>query len=321
MARLGFNEDNRKRDASSFPKLKLDSNEMARILVIEKEPWSEYVHTLRAPKIVNGQPVEKTEERDGVTTTTLEMDFIGNPICLGDAGILTDEGIDPTNCPMCALAKEGDMVDPPRRRFALNILRYATQPGSVDIKDPFSVDVYVWAFTDMIYNKLLDFTKEWDNLQEHDLLLGPCTNKSFQKFDIGISKKAEWMENTERQAFAVETFKKNHADEEILRAMCGRVAKRSFIEEDLAKVRQRWSVANAARRSHPAIQEAKSLDAGLDDLLTAQTGSADVSTESGTLVDFDAEQATQETEAASLGKPGSSGESIALDDLDSLLDV
>jgi hypothetical protein len=320
MGRIGFDESHRKRDASQFPKLKLDSNESARILVIEKEPWTEYVHTLRAPKIVNGEPVEETVEKDGTTTTSISLDFIGNPLCLGDSGILEDKGLDPANCPICALASEGDITDPPKRRFAANVLKYSTKPGTTELREPFSVEVVVWAFTDMVYGKLLDFKKEWDNLQEHDLLLGPCTNKMFQKFDMQVSKSAQWQETDERRAIAIETFKNNKADDDILKNMCGRSVKRSFMEEDIEKVKARWKIANDYRRRRPTAsleESSQSLDDSLDGLLTSQTGSADIPSADSSVEDI----AEPKDSGADLGKPGSSGESLKIDDLDSLLEI
>jgi hypothetical protein len=319
MPRLDFDEGNRKKSAFDFPKLKFTTkDEKFRILVIEKQPIFEYVHNLKAPKIVNNIPVEETVTKDGVSTTKFVLDFVGRPVCLGDLGILEDDGIDPKNCPMCQLATEGDLVDIPQRRFAVNVLRYGTNAGTFTVRDPFIVEPYVWIFNEKIYSKLLDYTADspTKNLQNHDLML-KVTNPMFHQYDVDMSQTAEWQASDDRRAMAIATFKNSGQPEEVLSNACGRKSKRLFIDDDLAKVKTRWAIAQSNKNQVPSIQTAaqeQTLDAGLDDLLTQQSGSPSVSSSA----DDDAFGAEA---AKSLGKPGSSGESLGVDDLDSLLDI
>lgn len=176
MQRVAFDQKNKKLSPLDYPKLKLERNQSARILCIE-EPVAGYVHTLRAPVIVNGVPkMVMAKGRDNSEYETYAMDFIGRPLCLGDPGILEDKGVDPKNCPACKLSAESDMVKAPERRFAMHVIRYAIRAtsGSFDVATPFSVSVVVWSFPDMIFNKLADIATEWGDLKQHDLLLGPC---------------------------------------------------------------------------------------------------------------------------------------------------
>jgi len=289
MPRTTFAEENRSVTSTQFPKLKLEKDERARIVCVEKDPLFEYVHTLRAPKIVNGiAETELIERRDGTKFEAFKLDFIGRPLCLGDMGILQERGVDPKNCPVCEVAAQNDTVSAPERRFAMHIIKYATRPGSFDVALPFTPTLLLWAFTDTIYNKLIDFAKEWGNLQQHDLLLGPCTNPTYQKFDIGVAAKAEWLLDDQRKNLTAVTFKENKLNDAQLSEFIGRKVDTKWLKDDLDKIRQRWQMANgmaatpggatAAQTSpqDPAAVAAEqaALTVGLDDLLSQQTGAA-----------------------------------------------
>lgn len=265
MPRIDFDEKNRAAAPGDYPKLKLDKNACARILVIEKQPVAEYVHTLRAPRLVNGEPIEELVDKFGTSVKQYAMDFIGRPICLGKQEILSETGIDPENCPVCELASTTTYVDPPQRRFALHVLRYSTLPGGWDLRTPFSVELLVWSFTERIYNKLLDISKEWGSLQDHDLKLGPCTNPQFQQFDIQVAGIAEWQADNDRRQLTLETFKSNRVPDSVLVSACGRVSKPSFLADDLTKIKARWAAVDDFKAG--ADRGPKSLDDGLTGIL------------------------------------------------------
>lgn len=268
MARVAFSEENKNSNEIDWTKLKLKlvKDEQVRVACVE-EPYMEYVHQLRAPKIQNGVPVMKTvERRDGTSFEDYDMDFIARPICLGDEGTLADKGSDPANCPICEMASQTDMATPPQRRFAMNVLQYNTKPGSFALTTPYSVSVVVWAFTDKVFGKLADFQTEWGPLTEHDLLLGPCTNPMYQQFDIAIAKTAEWLSDEDRKRQSLLAFKENQVKD--LVPFCGRKQERRWMEDDLTTVRNRWKLAKGgqvAAADHSASQA--SLTEGFTDLL------------------------------------------------------
>jgi hypothetical protein len=296
MRQVKLSAENKKLSPLDYPKLKLDRNQTARILCIE-DPIAGYVHTLRAPVVVNGVPKMTTAKgRDNAEYETYAMDFIGRPICLGDEGILDDKGVDPKNCPACKLSAESDMVKPPERRFAMHVIRYAIRAasGSFEVAAPFSVSVVAWSFPDMIFNKLADIATEWGDLRQHDLLLGPCTNVDFQKFDIAVSKHAAWMEpdsdGVKRGELVARTFQENKSDD--LSVFTGRKVDQAFLREDLAKIEGRWRQVNNPGSATDGTEAAGQLTSGLNDLLNdplaghpgglaefspAQTSTADLS--------------------------------------------
>lgn len=272
MPRVSFQEENKNSNNIDWTKLKLTlvKDECVRVVCVE-DPETEYVHQLRAPKIVNGVPqMAEFKRKDGSVYEDYEMDFIGRPLCLGDWATLEDSGSDPENCPICAMAKNTDFVDKPQRRYAMNVLRYSTKPGSFAITTPFGVSVVVWTFTDKIFNKLTDFQTEWGPLTEHDLLLGPCNNPTYQQYDIAIAKVAEYAADDARKQQAALTFKENQIAD--LSVFCGRRQERRWIEDDLTTVTNRWKLARGgqvAATDHAA--SAASLTAGFSDLLDSVT--------------------------------------------------
>lgn len=241
MPRVEFKAENKVATTNyDYPKLKLKSGERARIIVGLEDPIVEYVHTLRKPQVINGVPqMFKAERKDGTTYDDYKMDFISRPICLGDATILADKGVDPKNCPMCKLAQEhGDYTSPPQRRYAMHVIRYRTKGGTTDIQTPFSVEVLVWSYTDKTFNKIVDFKEEWGDLRKHDLLLGPCTNETFQQFDITVAAKAAWLEDAERKQLTAQTFKENQIPD--LTIAAGSVKQKQWVEQDIQTILEAW---------------------------------------------------------------------------------
>lgn len=267
MPQINFTAENKTENALDFPKLKLDSGERARILLLE-DPTFAYVHDLRAPKIVNGKAETKEYERsDKSTYVDFVKDFIGRPQCLGDFGILGDKGIDAKNCPACAVAAESDEIDKPKRRFAVPVIAYGIKHGGFEVREPFGCEVLVWSFTDQTFNKLVDFATEWGDMKDHDLLLGPCENKQWQKFDLKVSKTAAWQVDDSRKQIVVATYKNNRPTGE-LENFCGRKTTRAWMVDDIAKVRNRWRIANGVPLDDGTqAAQATSLTAGLDSLI------------------------------------------------------
>lgn len=228
-----------------FPKLKLKKGEFARVALLES-PSFEWTHRLQKHTLQDGKPVTFTgERRNGTTFTDYQKTFLSNPLCLGDLDVLSEQGSDPGNCPICALAKEGELAEAPKRRFAVNLIRYRTKPGGQQLMTPYSVDWMIWQFTEARFNKMVQFKNEWGDLRKHDLLLGPCeAPEQFQKYDIQITQKAEWLEDDEKKQRTLATFNENKMDD--LAAACGSRKERRWIEQDIEEVREAWAQVQAA---------------------------------------------------------------------------
>lgn len=268
MALITFETKNKTQSSADFPKFKLAKGERARVAILEN-PQFGYVHDLRKPKIVNGKAEMKLVERkDGTTFSAPVMDFVSRSRCTGDEDVLAESGIDPKHCSICNLAKENSaMADAPKRRFALHVVKYNTKPGSFDLVDgPFSVQIQVWPFTDMVFNKMIEINSIVGSLQSHDLLLGPCTDPVFQKFDINYDVKALWSGDASYKETTLSSLKSNRADD--LMYFVGRNTEQRFIDKNIEDVREAHRVLNG-RGEEPqlAAKEVPQLSEGLGSLL------------------------------------------------------
>lgn len=263
MPKMTLTAENKVKANWDFPQLKLEKGERARIVAIEEQPHWEYVHTLTAPQIVNGSPVYDTQtNQKGESTQVMRKDFIGRHICIGDPNIIADKGADVKGCPVCEASTTSDAVRGPERRFAMHIIRYKTQPGSFTPQDPFQVELVVWSFADKVLNQLIDFVEEWGSLQQHDLLLGPCENKQFQKFDIKVAKEAAWLQSDETKKLTASIYKNNQLPD--ISVAIGRKISREQVQQDLDKVLERTAIA-FGKAASPAVDLSeldKSVDAG-----------------------------------------------------------
>lgn len=278
MPRVAFTNENKVATVNyDYPKLSLKKDEKARILVGLEDPIYEYVHTLRKPLVVDGVPVMTTATRkDKSTYETNEMQFVGRPLCLGDATILSEKGSDPAHCPMCKLAKDyPDYAQPPQRRFAMHVIRYRTKASTFNVATPFSVELLVWAFGDRVFNQLVEAREEWKDLRKHDLQL-TCKTEKFQQFEINVGASAEWLTDPERKALVAQTFRDNQID---LTIACGTSKKREWIEQDVAAVLEAWAEVKGAESS-------SGLDEGLDSLFSGAPAAPVQSASTGTGLDI-----------------------------------
>ncbi len=252
-----------------FDRLKLKVGERARIVLMEK-PTFTWVHTLRAPKIVDGKANKVIKKRkDGTEYADWDMDFVGRPQCLGDHGIIADEGLDAKNCPVCARAKDSEEAAAPERRFAMNVIKYNTKSDG-SLVAPFGCSSVVWSFTEGIFNKLYDIAQEYGGLVGRDLILGPCQPpEAFQKFDITAGAKNLWEADDKIKNVVTETYQGNRIED--LEAACGRKAEARWLKEDLNKIAERWRIAHgdkAAPADSTEKGEVASLKGELDNLLS-----------------------------------------------------
>lgn len=313
-----FKPENKKQDEDQFPKLKLDMNEYARIICIEKQPHFEYVHKLTKPRIVAGKPDYKTQKRkDGTEYTALEMDFISQPFCLGDIGIIQDKGSDPVNCPLCAEAANSDIVKPPERRFAMNVFKYTMSPGAnFTVAEPFGGQIVAWVFTEKLFSRLADLSTEWGGLQNNDLNLGPITQPpvAYQKFDISVAATAEWKKTQANIDYLKAVAKDGRCPD--LSKLCGRKVPAEFLTSDLEEIRNAWLQVKAYESGTPVVtpdaQPAVDLTAGLEGLLDEPVITEPAS-ETATVVPI--EEATIRDVAGAAPAPVSVTPDTSLDDL------
>jgi hypothetical protein len=246
MPRVGLQEDFRTNESTNrFPRVHLNKGEFARLMFVQ-DPWQEWVHYLKAPSLKeDGTPHFEERTRRGEKVKDYVLDFIGSPLCLGDAEALRDKKADEKNCPVCAASKKYDFIAPAMQRFAANVIVYDLKPGTDQPRFPFGADILVWAFTARQYDTLLDLQKEIGDLREHDIFL-ECEDGKYQKYKIGFRMTPAWQGNQE----AVDRIKalwgdeSNRASDDQLKACCGRDNPRHLVEEDLQVAISRWNKVN-----------------------------------------------------------------------------
>lgn len=268
MPQIDWTPEHKRVTTVEFDRLKLKVGERARIVALEK-PTFTWVHTLRAPKIVDGRATKVVKKRkDGTEYADWDMDFVGRPQCLGDHGVIADDGLDPKNCPVCARAKESEEVGAPERRFAMNVIKYNTKTDGT-VVSPFGCSSQVWTFTEGVFNKLYNIAQEYEGLVGRDLVLGPCEPPElFQKFALSVGAKNIWEADDKVKQNVVETHQNNRVED--LEAACGRRSEQRWLKEDVEKIASRWRIAHgAADGGHDATEKADiaSLKGELDNLL------------------------------------------------------
>lgn len=267
MPEIDFDPDLKTAQRVEFNRLNLKKDEKARIALPEKLRFA-WVHTLRAPEIVNGEAKKIWKERRGEKYLDFDLGFVGRPMCTGDYGTIKDKGLDAANCPVCERSATSDQVGPPERRFAFNVIRYATNRDG-KLSKPFSCSCVVWSFGDKVYNQLTDIKTEYGNLSELDLLL-TCKVESFQNYEMLVCKETVWKMNEDAKDRVLQTLKENRLED--VEAACGRKVERRWILDDLEKIASRWRVANGESR-------------GLAVDGTEQSESKNLSDELGSLLD------------------------------------
>lgn len=242
MPRVAFVEQNVKKNDYSYPKIKLKKGEVARIALIE-EPWSEFVHNLRKPKLNGGVPETemKTRFKDGSQYEDYKYEFVSRPICLGDAAILERDGVDPAHCPVCEEAMRSDKFSKPQRRFSFHILKYETQPGKTEVKTPFQATTLLWSFTDKVFTKIYEYQQEWGDLRNHDIIL-KCENEPFQTYDISVAAKSAWREDEDRQKIVKGLVAPENLTPD-LAIFCGSKKNETQLGYDIQAVNEAWAVA------------------------------------------------------------------------------
>lgn len=278
MPRTDWSPDNAIDTKSDIAKLKLETGEIARIVCLE-DPWYEWTHELRMPRVENGKVKMTVKTRkDQSTYEDYVLDFVGNPICLGNDGKIREKGTDPDNCPACEAAERGDGAKKPKRRYAMNVIRYALNQRSEPVV-PFSCSCTVWSFTENRATDLRGFAKEYGDLRQRDLILGPCEDKNWQRYDVKVGARALWLTSGDDvKKFVIDTFRNNRIED--LTSACGRQQDRNFMIQDLRKIEERWAIVNskgvgndptAAFDAKPSLADGI---AGLNDALVTSSQSA-----------------------------------------------
>lgn len=286
MARVSFTADlPASRSRNSIPKLKLGHGEVARLACLEL-PIAEYRHTLEKPKILNGEAVMETRKRkDETTYETNSMEFVSQFLCLGDEGTMEEVGVDVDNCPACFASTRSDEVKPPKPRYAMNVVKYNTKSGTSELVSQFGITVIPWEFSEQTFKIIRKFALEGYDLQKEDLVLGPCTNEDFQKYEMMMSRTGAWLASETTKKTTLDAFEEGKVPLKDLQALCGMPKESKYIQQDLDAIHDRWNELNGVKVNavDAAINKAESIS--VPDVSTSTDTNEDAAAD--IVLDFD----------------------------------
>lgn len=282
MGRVSITEENRTgQGGDRFPQLKLVTNERARFFIFE-QPWSEWVHELKAPKIEGGVPVmEVREKKDKSTYEVVKQDFLRRSICLGNTDVMKDKGLDPDNCPACqASLDSGGDVPRPVQRFAAPVIRYKLRGSTWSVQDPFSAEILIWPITARMWDSIVELQGKIGDLRKHDLTL-ECEDGGWQRNKLSFEMDAAYLASDATKVYIKQLLGApgNRPTDDQLRDACGGVATRSYLEQDINVILGRWRMVHDAGPAGSSVLQQQSgpaptavdLGAGLDALLGGVT--------------------------------------------------
>lgn len=257
MPRIGYSEDFAGGEGDRYPRLKFQAKGELKRIVCPDPPFMEWVHRIEAPKVVNGAAVMVMRKRkDNSEYPDYEMQWFSSPICLGSNATLVRDKLDPANCPACESASRATGLTEPARRYSMAVVEYTIrQSADFAPVEPFSATLSIWAYTARMYDKLLGITRQWGNLREHDLLLGPCEDVGFQRYNVEVAAQALWLINPAWRQFvgSLWTAPGNLPTDDQLRAACGQSQSLPQIASAVRQAEQAYNMSRAAG-SAPAQQ-------------------------------------------------------------------
>lgn len=206
-----------KESGPEYDKFDVEKNDKARIHIPSGKVVQEHVHVFHREEPImierNGRKVPEWSRES----------FAGSFICLGDFETVMSSPSygDPENCPACKAMNNGPrLIERPKRTFALNVIRYATQKRSTDLRNN-NVENQVWRHADLRkIEPILQAARE-KPLNEIDFLV-EADNSDWKKYMIQPSLgEPAFKKNSELGANMKNAYDKQFSAE-VLTDACGR---------------------------------------------------------------------------------------------------
>lgn len=273
MPRTTFDQQNKaKSNRLDYPVLKLTKGEHARAVVMEVNPITEYVHQIEAPVLDDlGKPVMETRNYGKTTREVMSKSYIGKHKCFGRFDVLREKGIDPEECPTCKAAKQGEGIEPPAQYFVAHVFQYATKPGGFQAQEPLSGKLVAWKLSSKRWNELVDLCVEHGkddkpiDIRALDLLLGPCENENWQKYDIKAGAQCRWVQDDDSKRYVAEVFKNNQAED--LTPLIAPEVSLESARDDVRMVQAKYDVMNGSTPVSASPAEEAGVSQAVDDIL------------------------------------------------------
>ena len=302
MPRTKFTPENKSSGSGfiDYPKLKLAFNELARGVIMEVDPVTEYVHTVRVPVLDDlGKPVMEWKKAGQKEREVMKRAFVGRHRCFGDFDTVKANGIDPANCVSCEAAKNGEGIEPPQQYVGVHLFQYNCKANSFQPTDPLSGQLVAWVLTGKRWNELIDLCVEYGkdvkqpdgpvirvpaDIRTLDLMLGPCENVDFQNFKIQGSTKSRWLADPVAQKFVSESYRNNKCPD--LAPLFAQVKTIDQVREDLRVVASKYEIMNGHAPASGTAADYAGITASVEDILAEVMDTPPTAVEQGTQQDF-----------------------------------
>jgi len=205
-----------KESGPSYDKFDVEKNDKARIHIPSGKVVQENVHVFHReePTMIerNGRKVPEWSRES----------FAGTFICLGDFETVMSSPSygDPENCPACKSMNAGArLIERPKRTFALNVVRYATQKRSTELRNN-NVENQIWRHADVRkIEPILQAARE-KPLNQIDFLI-EADNSDWKKYQIQPSLGDPLFTKTDELKSNMKNAYENQFDEATLTGACG----------------------------------------------------------------------------------------------------
>ncbi|MCW4026118.1 MAG: hypothetical protein NWE76_01375 [Candidatus Bathyarchaeota archaeon] len=250
----------------SFERFKMDKLEKARILVPSPKIAQFYTHVFH-----NDVPVQK-EMPNGRTRNVWDTkSFSGMYICTGNTEVVSKNPRygDPENCASCASLHDPDkaqLIEPAKKTFALNVIRYTTNTGTYDVRNR-NISVEVWKHGDVNKLQPIQLAASQTDLSKIDFLI-EADNSEWKKLQINYTLDgAAYLKDEKLKQAVEEAIENDLYDEEVLTNACGRKVSAEEMQAEVTALFKQFETAHGASSDKEEDAEGfETSDNGLEDV-------------------------------------------------------
>lgn len=214
-----------------YEKFDVEKNDKALIHIPGASIVQEHVHVFHRdePTMIerNGRKVPEWSRES----------FAGTFICLGNfEKVLSSPSYgDPENCPACAaMSKNPRLVERPKRTFAMNVVRYATNKRSYDLRNN-NVDVQIWRHADVRKLEPILMAAKQRDLKTVDFMV-EADNSDWKKYVIQPNLgELTYKQNSELTSNMKSAYD-NLFPTEVLTEACGKKLDKGAMEAEISRV-------------------------------------------------------------------------------------
>lgn len=226
----------------NFDKFDIEKNDQVRILIPKLAVATEYVHVFHTEA-----PVLETNDRGKQVPRWSRESFGGMFLCTGDQEVVQSNPRygDPANCPACRKMHDetAQLIETPRRTFAMNVIQYATKVGDNLTKRNNNVEVKLWRHADIKkIEQLIGIAKQVKGkIHTVDILI-TADNTEWKKLTIQPALDGAWyMADDDLKKGVAGAIKNELYDEDTLRAACGKPVSEDEMEIEVKRIYQRFN--------------------------------------------------------------------------------